>query len=140
MYRAKEASIEQMDVGITFSDVDESGEIGNSTAPPEVRKIVLETIVSDVFDIPFDDLRLASRGCASVALARQVAMYLAHVHFGLSFTEVGRVFRRDRTTVAHACSVIEDRRDNASFDYVLELLERVAAAYDAPRPTVLDCM
>ncbi|MEO1205946.1 MAG: helix-turn-helix domain-containing protein [Pseudomonadota bacterium] len=111
----------------------------NSLPSPEIKKIVLEAIVSDVFDVPFDDLRRASRGCATVALARQVAMYLAHVHFGLSFTEVGRVFQRDRTTVSHACSVVEDRRDDASFDYVLELLERVAAAYNAPRPNLLDC-
>jgi chromosomal replication initiation ATPase DnaA len=40
-------------------------------------------------------------------------------------TEVGRLFARDRTTVAHACSLIEDRREDAPFDRALELLEGV---------------
>jgi hypothetical protein len=33
------------------------------------------------------------------------------------------VFARDRTTVAHACARIEDRRDAAPFDRALDLLE-----------------
>ena len=39
-------------------------------------------------------------------------MYLAHVTCGLSLTEVGEVFARDRTTVAHACGRVEDLRDD----------------------------
>ena len=58
-----------------------------------------------------------------VALARQVAMYLAHVVCGLTLTDTGRLFGRDRTTVAHACCVIEDRRDDPLFDRALDLLE-----------------
>jgi chromosomal replication initiation ATPase DnaA len=69
------------------------------------------------------DLRGSTRGRAKVALARQVAMYLAHVGCGLSLTETGRLFGRDRTTVAHACGVIEDRRDDPLFDRALDLLE-----------------
>jgi len=53
-------------------------------------------------------------------------MYLAHVGFGLTLTSVGRLFERDRTTVAHACSVVEDYRDDANFDRTMELLEWVA--------------
>lgn len=68
----------------------------------------------------------AVRSCihtAPIALARQTAMYLAHVTFGLTFTEVGRLFRRDRTTVAHACAVIEDLRDDPAIDRALSILE-----------------
>ena len=50
-------------------------------------------------------------------------MYLTHVSCGLSLTEVGHIFARDRTTVAHACAVIEDRRDDPVFDRALELME-----------------
>ncbi|MGE0024726.1 MAG: hypothetical protein AB7S70_13975, partial [Hyphomicrobium sp.] len=46
-----------------------------------------------------------------------------HVSCGLSLTDVGQVFSRDRTTVAHACAVIEDRRDDPAFDRALELME-----------------
>jgi chromosomal replication initiation ATPase DnaA len=50
-------------------------------------------------------------------------MYLAHVSCGLTLTEVGHLFARDRTTVAHACIVVEDRRDEVPFDRALDLLE-----------------
>src|SRR5665811_1410920 len=62
------------------------------------------------------------------AFARQVAMYLAHVVCGLSLTEVGALFARDRTTVAHACEVVEDRRDDPQLDGRLDQLERAVAS------------
>lgn len=84
---------------------------------------IIEYAVTHVFAIPLTELSRASRGQAKVAFARQVAMYLAHVACGLSFTEIGKIFKRDRTTVAHACSLVEDRRDETCFDLVMELLE-----------------
>ena len=60
-----------------------------------------------------------------MALARQAGMYIAHVGCSLRLTEVGELFDRDRTTVAHACSIIEQRRDNPEFDQALELTESV---------------
>jgi len=55
-------------------------------------------------------------------------MYLSHVVLGLTLTEVGQVFARDRTTVAYACSRVEDLRDDLAFDRSLELLESVLRA------------
>jgi chromosomal replication initiation ATPase DnaA len=87
---------------------------------------LVEHCVLSVFRIPA--LALRSRGrSASVARARQVAMYLAHVAFGLSLTEVGRLFSRDRTTVAHGCSVIEALRDDPDMDRALDVMERAVA-------------
>ncbi len=54
-------------------------------------------------------------------------MYLAHVGCGATLTEVGILFERDRTTVAHACSVVEDRRDDPDLDCRIEHLERAVA-------------
>lgn len=88
-----------------------------------VPREAIERAVIQVFGVAYDDLRRSTRGRAKVALARQVAMYLAHVGCGLSLTETGRLFGRDRTTVAHACGVIEDRRDDPLFDRALDLLE-----------------
>ena len=31
-------------------------------------------------------------------------------------SEIGAAFGRDRTTVGHACNVVEDRRDDAAFE------------------------
>lgn len=84
---------------------------------------VIEGAIGDMFGVPQSDLSRQSRGKAPVALARQAAMYLAHVSCGLTLTDVGQIFARDRTTVAHACAVIEDRRDDPVFDRALELME-----------------
>jgi hypothetical protein len=67
----------------------------------------------------------------AAAFARQIAMYLAHVGFGLSMAEIGRAFGRDRTTVLHACHLIEDRRDEVRFDQQLDHLEQAAIALRA---------
>jgi hypothetical protein len=88
----------------------------------------IEPAVAAVFDVPLRELRAQTRGSHRAAFARQVAMYLAHVVLGLSLTEVGAIFARDRTTVAHACAMIEDGRDDPAFDARLEHLERAVCA------------
>ena len=85
---------------------------------------VLEALVASAFAMSLAELRAKSRRGAAVAFARQTAMYLAHVALGLSFSEIGRAFGRDRTTVAHACRVVEERRDDSRIDTLLSRLER----------------
>lgn len=101
--------------------------------PTALPREAIEQAVVQVFGVAYDDLHCMTRGRAKVALARQVAMYLAHVACGLSLTDTGRLFGRDRTTVAHACGVIEDRRDDPLFDRALDLLEWAVPAL-ATRP------
>ncbi|MFQ5626882.1 MAG: helix-turn-helix domain-containing protein [Methyloligellaceae bacterium] len=84
---------------------------------------VVEQAVATTFQVPLRELRARTRRKAPVAFARQVAMYLAHVAYGLTLTEVGTLFGRDRTTVAYACRVVEDRRDDCVFDVFLDHLE-----------------
>lgn len=96
-------------------------------------RLVIEHVVTCVFGVSTNALQKANRGRANVALARQTAMYLAHVGCSLTLTEVGYLFERDRTTVAHACALIEDRRDNPEFDLALELLERAVKALRCPQ-------
>ncbi len=74
--------------------------------------------------VPTAQMLSASRGEADVALARQLAMYLMHVVLGRIYHDVGRFFGRDRTTVSHACAVIEDLRDDPEFDAEVSRLER----------------
>lgn len=82
-----------------------------------------EAAVAAIRHIPPNTLRATRRGRAPAAQARQTAMYLAHVVFGLTFTRVGSCFGRDRTTVRHACAVIEDRRDDPLQEFALAALE-----------------
>lgn len=90
--------------------------------PPARAKIAI-ALVSAADGIAVETLLALRRSTAPVAAARQLAMYLAHVALGLSQTEVARAFRRDRTTVAHACRRIEDQRDGTSFDRRVTALE-----------------
>src|SRR5882762_7675836 len=91
--------------------------------PPRCAREIIHAAVAVAFTVPLGELRASTRRRASVALARQSAMYLAHVALGLSFSEVGRAFGRDRTTAAHACRRIEDRRADRELDRMLAELE-----------------
>ena len=75
------------------------------------------------FELDPPALFAPTRGPPRVAFARQVAMYLAHTGFALSFEQVSRVFGRDRTTVSHACRIVEDCRDDVWLDWRLAALE-----------------
>ena len=85
-----------------------------------------DRLLADVarsFGLAPDSLSGSGRGPAQAALARQVAMYLGHVALGMSYEEIGRLTGRHRTTVAHACRAIEDRRDEGAFDAWVESVE-----------------
>lgn len=71
-----------------------------------------------------------SRCRVGVARARQLAMYLAHVVLSHSLTAVGEAFGRDRTTVSHACGLIEDLRDDPRFDAEVSRLELVLESWE----------
>jgi chromosomal replication initiation ATPase DnaA len=92
-------------------------------ARPESACCFVQALVAASLGVSVVEVRAQSRGRAAAAFARQTAMYLAHVHFGLSLSEVGRIFGRDRTTVAHACARAEDVRDDPTVDRVLARLE-----------------
>ena len=86
-------------------------------------------------NVPVRMLTHRSRCRKRTALARQLAMYLAHVVLGRSLTEIGEAFGRDRTTVSHACARIEDMRDDRAFDEEVSAFERRLEAQrdEAPR-------
>ncbi|MBX3493453.1 MAG: chromosomal replication initiator DnaA [Parvibaculum sp.] len=96
-----------------------------SAVPPPKRKAELELTLATVaraWNVSLRELEAPTRRRAPVAEARQVAMYLTHVIFGISLSEVGRLYGRDRTTAGHACQRIEDRRDDPAFDRLLDAL------------------
>jgi chromosomal replication initiation ATPase DnaA len=84
---------------------------------------LVEALVAAALGTAIGELRCEGRGRAAAVEARQVAMYLAHVDLGIDLTRIAEHFGRDRTTVAHACARIEDRRDDPGFERVLACLE-----------------
>ncbi|MDX2308487.1 MAG: helix-turn-helix domain-containing protein [Hyphomicrobium sp.] len=128
---AQLATREPEAIGARLAASNASPSIANAEC--ERLRVIIEQSVAQVFGIALRDLEGPTRGRAHVALARQIAMYTCHVSCGRSLTDVGRIFGRDRTTVAHACSLVEDRRDDALFDHVIELLDRIVRSLIEPR-------
>lgn len=82
-----------------------------------------EAAVAVLRHVPTRRLRASRRGRLAVAEARRTAMYLTHVAFGMTLTRVGICFGRDRTTVRHACAIVEDSRDDPAREFGLDALE-----------------
>lgn len=92
-------------------------------------------VVSYALGVPAPHILDHQRGSSYAAFARQVAMYLCHVAFEFSLTRVAIAFYRDRSTVAHACHAVEDRREDPRFDQWIAGLEhaiREAPAHAEP--------
>lgn len=107
---------------------------GSCFRPEDGLGSLLAGAVAAAFGIPKHEITSVSRRGAPAAFARQAAIYLAHVGLGLNYTEAGRIFRRDRTTAAHACRVVEERRDDACLDACLDYLEAaLRSRLDIPR-------
>lgn len=89
----------------------------------EMNSELVGAIVASVFEISKEQLFSPQRGKASVAFARQIAMYLTHITCGYSYTDIGSFFGRDRTTVSYACQLVEERREDPKIDWSLDLME-----------------
>ncbi len=92
------------------------------------RAACARAVAASVLDLAPAYLETTTRGVARAALARQIAMYLAHVSFEMSLAKVADAFGRDRSTVAHACHRIEDLREEPRFDSWLDGLEEALRA------------
>jgi len=89
-------------------------------------------------DLPPEKLLQCNRGKAEAARARQISIYLMHTILSFSYTEIGRIYSKDRTTIAHACHVIEDLRDDESFDLKLSQFERAIGTVLSMLETLTD--
>ena len=76
-----------------------------SSRPPAMGEII--AAVSEAFDIRVTELQSKKRS-ASIALPRQVCMYLGRIMTRHSLEEIGgHLGGRDHSTVLHACSKVE---------------------------------
>ncbi len=101
--------------------------VPSATACRIVRQLVLEmTALASERPLWRRDSR------RSTCHVRQISMYVCHVVLQLSLSDIGAAFGRDRTTVGHACNVVEDRRDDAAFDAFVSAIERVVLSVFGP--------
>jgi chromosomal replication initiator protein len=79
----------------------------------EDKPVTIETIlkaVSDYFGIKIQDIK-AKKRTREIAIARQIAMYLAKQLTNLSLSEIGKGFGgKDHATVIYACRQVEERK------------------------------
>lgn len=85
-------------------------------------------MVCAFFNMPTRELRRPGRTSREIAQIRQIAMYVAHVVLRLTMKQVGVGFSRDRTTVLHACHMVEDMRDDDELERIVSHVERIVSA------------
>lgn len=78
------------------------------------------TIAAVGLEFGLPDLKLERDGkkigIRHEVFARQVAAYLCQTVIGMSTPRVAELFSRDRSTIVHAVSVVEDSRDDPVFN------------------------
>nr|WP_319484423.1 helix-turn-helix domain-containing protein [uncultured Cohaesibacter sp.] len=84
---------------------------------------LVDELVARTYRLPRSALHAGTRCRKSVAFARQVAMYLCHVCLSYPLKDIARHYQRDRTTVAYACRVVEDRREEEETELLINSLE-----------------
>ncbi|EIK87553.1 chromosomal replication initiation protein [Gardnerella vaginalis 6119V5] len=93
----------------------------------EVRPTDIISQVAQYFHMTFDEL-VGRQRTKNVALARQIAMYLAREMTSMSLVDIGEVFGgRDHTTVMHAYTRVsgEMQEKQEIYNYVMELTVRL---------------
>lgn len=88
------------------------------------RAALVAQVVSFSFGVAPTSLAGPLRGSPQSALARRVALYLAHVALQMPMQRVSAAFGRDRTLVGKACARVEDERDDKMFDQRVDALEK----------------
>ena len=96
--------------------------LSHESASP-VRIETIQRLVAHKYSLDVKDLKGQQR-TASIALPRQLAMYLACVMTELSSTDIGRAFGgRDHTTVLHARKKVQKMLDEDPF--FLEMINKL---------------
>jgi len=117
------ASLMQSDITIELAK-----EVLQNTLSQIEKKVTVENIqktICEHFNLRIAELKSKSRA-RSVALPRQVAMYLCRKYTDTSFPVIGYKFGgRDHSTVIHASKSIEQKiREDPSIQATVESLER----------------
>lgn len=97
-------------------------DIMNDTTPEPIKIEEIISEVSKTFSVSEKDI-ISKRKTATIAFARQVAMYVARETTELSYKAIGDSFGKDHTTVLHNVQKIENHLKANTFDK--ELVENI---------------
>ena len=87
--------------------------------------------VSDTLKVPKVDLLAPNRGRKHIALARQIAYWVHGKQTGLNPVELGKLFKRDVSTIRHGLQTIDAALD-LSDETVTTAVQAVEARLAAP--------
>ncbi|MBO0140687.1 transposase [Agrobacterium sp. Ap1] len=99
-----------------------------ASLPARIVCRIVSQITAETISLLSDRVMVRNERRRPSCHVRQISMYVCHVALRMSFSDIGAAFGRDRTTVGHACHVVEDRRDDLAFDEFVSAIERMATA------------
>jgi hypothetical protein len=99
-----------------------------SSLPMRVACRIVRHMTTEMVMLIGDRVPLRRDMRHDVCHTRQISMYVCHVVLQISQTDIALAFGRDRSTVGHACHVVEDRRDEQAFDDFISAVERMVIA------------
>ncbi len=118
-----QSSVEQRPIDLPLA----RSALGEALPPPQGSPTIQTILgaVTEYYGVRVPDLQ-GKRRQRSVALPRQVCMYLARRHTRMSLEEIGGYFGgRDHTTVMHAIKSVEGKREpDSDFDVLLRTIEQ----------------
>lgn len=110
---------ETIDVGLAQRAID-AVKTENPEFNPTPERIM--EAVSNYFYVPVEQIISLNRS-KDIAYARQMSMYLIRHELEYSFPDIAKIFKRDHTTVIHACNKIEeDRKKSKQTEEVIKKL------------------
>jgi chromosomal replication initiator protein len=98
---------------------------GNGPSAKDIKKVV-----AHAFSITVADIDSAERS-RSLSMPRQIAMYLCRDLTDLSYPKIAEVFKKDYSTVHHACmKIAKDLKTNSHLSSIVEeLTEKIQNEY-----------
>lgn len=90
--------------------------------------MVVRQLTSELLGVVGDRAEVRRARRRASCHVRQISMYVCHVALSMPYGDIAEAFGVDRTTVSHACHVVEDRRDDPGFDTFVSTVERLAEA------------
>ena len=117
------SSLQQRDITLELAK-EALGEPKSGSRRSQITLQQIIDLVTDFYNIKLSDLQ-SKRRQKSIAVPRQVSMYLARKRTRFSLEQIGGYFGgRDHTTVMHAVKVIEQRIDqDPSFAHEVEQID-----------------
>ncbi len=96
----------------------------DSLAPRNLQCGDVIAAVADYYNVPAEDITGPKRN-KEIVLPRQMAMFLCREMVDLSLEMIGRAFKRDHTTVMHACQKIgQEIQSSSTLFYAVDDLKK----------------